>query len=162
LESDEAARWLEASAGLQELSNDILSLIHPTLYENASKALNCLRHDRLTSWAAHRWSSVFTGISVISNRRTIPHRDRLGSESWYDILIGSGSYNGAKMIIRDIGLTLDYSSGTAVAICGNVLLHEVEDWGDGDRICYAMFMRREVLKRLGCHFVGWCTVDDYQ
>jgi hypothetical protein len=41
------------------------------------------------------------------------------------------------------------------------LRHEVREWGDGDRICYAMFMRHEVLKRYGSHYVGWSTSDTY-
>jgi hypothetical protein len=153
--------WLDASAHFQILGNNILSLIHPSLYENAMDALNFLRCDRSTAWAAENWHSAFTGIAVISNRRTIPHLDRLGSEAWYDILFGFGTYHKAKLLMPEIGLSMEYSSGTAVALCGNALHHEVQEWGDGDRICYAMFMRREVLKRFGCHFVGWSTRNTY-
>jgi hypothetical protein len=161
LRNKEAKRWLDASATLQRFSNNILSLIHPSLYENAMNVLHCLRRGDQTAWAANHWHSAFTGIAVISNRQTIPHRDRLGSDAWYDILFGSGTYNEARLVMSEIGLSLEYSSGTAVALCGKTLLHEVKEWGDGDRICYAMFIRHEVLKRFGCHYVGWSTRDSY-
>jgi hypothetical protein len=161
LRGPEAEQWLQASASLQKISNDILSLIHPNLYQNAMDALNVLRQKKITAETANAWHSAFTGIAVIANRRTLPHRDRLGSEAWYDILFALGSYENAKLVMSEIGLSMDYSSGTAVALCGKVFKHEVQEWGDGDRICYAMFMRHKVLERLGCHFVGWSTMDKY-
>jgi hypothetical protein len=137
-------------------------VVHPELYHNAIQTLNNLREGYWTKWAADQWVSAFTGIAVMSNRRSIPHVDRYGAPAWYDLLLTAGSYRHAELQMPEIGLNLDYDSGTAVAICGNTLLHEVQDWGEGDRICYAMFMRKEVLSRFQCNWVGWSTKGSYQ
>jgi hypothetical protein len=147
------------SAGLKRLTNDILSVVHPELHHNAMRALHKLRKDSLTKWAADEWVSAFMGIAVMSNRRSISHIDRNGSPPWYDLLLTAGTYSHAKLRMPEIGLTMNYDSGTVVAICGNALRHEVQDWGEGDRICYAMFMRKAVLTRLECNWAGWSTRD---
>jgi hypothetical protein len=162
MESPEALRWVHESAGIQQLGNDILSVVHPELYHNAIQALHNLRKVELTKWAADQWVSAFTGIAVMSNRRSVPHVDRHGAPAWYDLLLTAGSYLHAELRMPEIGLSFDYDSGTAVAICGNALLHEVQDWGEGDRICYALFMREAVLSRCGCNWVGWSTKGSYQ
>ena len=123
------------------------------------QALHNMREGRWTKWAAEKWVSAFTGIAVMSNRRSIPHVDRRGSPAWYDLLLTAGSYRRAELRMPEIGLTMDYKSGTVVAICGNALVHEVRDWGDGDQICYTMFMRKEVLAHNKCHWVGWSTKE---
>lgn len=68
---------------------------------------------------------------------------------------------GARLSIPDLGLNLDYSSGTVVGICGTVLQHEVGSWGNGDRVCYAHFMREEVRKRLDVPPAGWVNRSQY-
>jgi hypothetical protein len=123
------------------------------------QALDKLREGELTKWAAEKWVSAFTGIAVMSNRKSKPHVDRLASAPWYDMLLTVGTYRRAELRLPDIGLTFGYDPGTVVALCGNTLTHEVGDWGKGDRICYALFMRKEVLSRFGCQWVGWSTQD---
>ena len=105
---------------------------------------------------AERWQSVYTGISVISNRITPSHRDRKGRPQWFDSLISySDPSNGPQLLLNELGLELEYSSGTVVGLCGTVLKHEVRSWGDGDRVCYAHFMREEVRRKLGAPIAGW-------
>ena len=48
-----------------------------------------------------------------------------------------------------------------VSFCGTVLKHQVEFWGDGDRFCYAHFMREEVRKRLDVPAAGWVDRNIY-
>ena len=125
------------------------------------QALRELRKKSSTEWATSKWVSAFTGIAVVSNRVSISHVDRNGSPAWYDLLLTVGSYSHAELRMPEIGLTLDYGPGAVVALCGNTLEHEVGDWGTGDRICYAMFMRKKVLARFDRHYVGWSTQDSY-
>ena len=106
--------------------------------------------------------SVYTGISVISNRRSPSHRDTKGRPEWFDTLM-SYSKPGSKpqLLIGDLGLNLEYSSGTIVNLCGSVLKHEVESWGDCDWVCYAHFMREDVRERLGVRPAGWVDQGRY-
>jgi hypothetical protein len=42
-----------------------------------------------------------------------------------------------------------------------VLKHGVEEWGMGDRICYAHFMRESVRDRLEVAPAGWVYREQY-
>ena len=118
--------------------------------------LQSLRNSDNTEAVAGNWQSVYTGISIISNRRTPSHRDSKGRPEWYDTLV-SYSGPGARPLlsIKDLGLHLKYSSGTVVGLCGTILEHQVSSWGQGDRVCLAHFMRESVRERLGVAAAGW-------
>ena len=73
----------------------------------------------------------------------------------------SGREAKAKLLINDLGLDLQYSSGTVVGLCGTILKHEVGSWGNGDRICYAHFMRESVRKRFNLPAAGWVNQNIY-
>ena len=159
--SEEAELWLLSSQAVMAILNDVLELTHPELYQAGKEILARLREDELTNHKASLWSSVFTGISVMANRLTKPHIDRNGSHAWYDVLTTIGSYSNATLHLQELGLDLHYPSGTVVAFCANLLTHEVDSWGEGDRICYAMFMRKAVLRHFGKDAVGWMTQGFY-
>jgi hypothetical protein len=111
---------------------------------------------------ANQWQSVYTGIAIISNRRTPFHRDTKGRPEWYDTLVNySEATTSPRLVIEDIGLDLEYSSGTVVALCGSVLKHGVESPDVVNRICYAHFMRESVRKRLKARRAGWVYRDIY-
>lgn len=126
------------------------------------RMLRKLREMDGTKELANQWQSVYTGISVISNRRTPPHRDSKGRPEWYDMLLSySGLFTRPRLCIGDVGLDLNYSSGTVVALCGSVLEHGVSSWGVGDRVCYAHFMRESVRERLEVSPAGWVNRSIY-
>jgi len=111
---------------------------------------------------AQKWQSVYTGISVICNRKTPFHRDTKGRPEWFDVLSSySDPSTTPRLVLEDIGLDLQYSSGTVVGFCGSVLKHGVEAWGVGDRICYAHFMRESVRDRLDVTPAGWVYRHNY-
>jgi len=121
-----------------------------------------MRRSEKTEEIAENWQSVFTGIAVISNRVTPSHRDTKGRPEWYDALV---SYSGPEarpiLSIKDLGLNLKYSSGTIVSLCGTIFEHQVLSWGNGDRVCYAHFMRELVRQRLDVPPAGWVMRDSY-
>jgi hypothetical protein len=139
----------------------VLALTHPDLYSAAVMGLQVLRQQGGDKNLSKFWSSVFTGINVISNRRTIAHRDRFGHLPWYDLLVSVGTYTQAYLVLPDLGAKLVYNPGTVVLLCGKLLSHEVPFWGSGDRVCWAHFMRESVLNGLGVlvEKVGWSTQD---
>ena len=123
----------------------ILAVIHPKLYDAGWETISCLRNtpgvdpERVIS----RWASVFTGISVISNRNTPLHWDGSSRPHWYDMLATLGSYRNCKFELPGIGISLEYGPGTVVGLSSNLLQHGAPTF-DGDRVCYAYFMRNNV------------------
>lgn len=119
-----------------------------------------------TKAVAQEWQSVYTGISVVSNRVTPSHRDSKGRSEWYDLLANYCDEDEAagstpRLLIKDLGLDLRYSSGSVVGFCGSVLEHEVQSWGAGDRVCQAHFMRKSVQEHLEVAQAGWVEQNTY-
>src|ERR1700721_133617 len=72
--------WLGASRPAVKILNDIFALVHPALHDSGKKALGRLGEDELTEESSRKWTSVFTGISVIANRRPPSHATPLGPQ----------------------------------------------------------------------------------
>ena len=158
----ETSKWLEMSKDVEKFLNLTLSLINPDLFQSGLEMLRKLRHSKLTKDIAQQWQSVYTGIAIICNRRTPLHRDRKGKPEWFDTLLNYSETSAShRLVIDDVGLDLQYSSGTIVGFCGTVLKHGVESGEIGNRICYAHFMREAVRKRLDVTPAGWVYRDKY-
>jgi hypothetical protein len=141
---------------VERFLNLTVSLINPNLFESGLQMLRQLRKLEKTKEIAKEWQSIYTGISVISNRLTPAHRDSKGRPEWFDTLISYSDPSAKpKLLLADLGLQLDYPSGTVVAFCGSIFQHQVKAWGEGDRICCAHFMREAVRDRLGVSPAGW-------
>jgi hypothetical protein len=160
-------KWVKISHDLERFINMTLSLINPDLYEMGLLMLRQLRQSEETKDIALQWQSVHTGISVICNRVSPSHRDSKGRPEWYDTLmnysggIGRHQHGRPRLLINDLGMDLDYSSGTVVSLCGTILDHEVKYWGNGDRVCYAHFMQESVRKRLQVPPARWVKREIY-
>jgi hypothetical protein len=154
--------WLKISNSFERFLNLTLSLIHPELFRSGLQILQKLRESDSTVEIAKNWQSIYTGISIICNRITPAHRDRKGKPEWFDLLLNyTGSDSAPGLSINDLGLSLQYCSGTVVGFCGNIFEHEVKSWGNGDRICYAHFMREAVRKRMEAKDAGWVEQKMY-
>jgi hypothetical protein len=154
--------WLRTSNNFERFLNLTLSLIHPELFKCGLKILLELRQLGTTLEIAEKWQSVYTGIAIISNRFTPSHRDCKGRPEWFDLLMNyTGREANSRLLINDLGLDLQYSSGTVVGLCGTILEHEVRSWGIGDRVCYAHFMRESVRNRLDAPLAEWVNQSIY-
>jgi hypothetical protein len=148
--------WIELSKEVETFINHALSLINPHLFASGLQILQKLREGEKTKEIAEEWQSVYTGISIISNRVTPAHRDSRGRPEWFDTLMSySDPATKPRLEIQDLGLDLDYPSGSVVSLCGSIFEHGVKYWGDGDRVCYAHFMREAVRDRLDAAPAGW-------
>lgn len=148
--------WIRLSKEVEMFLNLTVSLVNPHLFKSGLEMLQKLRQGEKTWEIANQWQSIYTGVSVISNRTTPAHRDSKGRPEWYDTLINySDPFTRPQLSIEDLGLDLDYPSGTVVSFCGSIFRHGVKDWGDGDRVCYAHFMRESVRSRLDVAPAGW-------
>jgi hypothetical protein len=153
--------WLGITAPSERFLNEVLAVIHPSLHLAGEEALTKQRDATPENVPRKRWTSVYTGIDVISNRLTKAHRDHNSQYHWYDMLVSLGHGSSPRLSLNDVGLTLEYGPGTIVALCGMVLTHEVESWGPGERVCVAHFMRENVLRRFKCPMGGWVNTSDY-
>ena len=140
-----AMEWLNAISESNAVLSAILSVIHPSLYDAGWETINLLRHTAGTGPedVFLRWASTFSGISVISNRKTIPHCDKYSRYNWYDMLATAGNYRGCNLELPGLGISLEYGPGMVVGISGMLLEHAVPCF-EGDRVCYAYFMRNNV------------------
>ncbi|KAJ3562030.1 hypothetical protein NP233_g9828 [Leucocoprinus birnbaumii] len=137
--------WLKQIRGPSEFLNDTLALTHPALYRAGIIAREKLKLMKATREYAELWPSVFSGISPITNCSTKVHCNNFGHYAWYNQLVTMGTYKSAKLCLPELGASLEYGPGTVVHLCGNLLEHAVDDWGVGDRICYAYFFRKDVM-----------------
>jgi len=104
---------------------------------------------------------VWSGFSLIVNRKTFFHRDVGAAPMDYDLLFSSGTHQQCTLDVQDLGLRLSYLPGTGVAIAGKVLRHGVRTWEGGERICQARFMKDAVHDRLGQQRPEWVCHEDY-
>jgi hypothetical protein len=160
--SPAALDWLHAISESNAIFSAILAVIHPKLYDAGMETIKCLRdtpqdpRDVLS-----RWASVFSGVAVISNRSTPPHRDASSRFHWYDILVTLGRYRNCNLKLPGLGISLEYSPGTVVGISGKVVEHEVPDF-EGDRVCYAYFMRDNVHEWANIPASEWMYTKYYE
>lgn len=138
-------------------------------YEQAKKAMEGLQSERsdLSSkdkQLAAKWPSVFTGCTLVSNRVTPAHRDKGAAHSEYSIVVSAGNHKGSHIEIRDANVRFHYPPGAVLAFSGSLFQHRVQDWGEGERLCGAFFMKEKVHERLveGPLEQEWMTLDYFR
>ena len=158
-----ALDWLDTISESNAILSAILAVIHPKLYDAGWKTTRCLRETPETCPrdVLIRWASVFSGVAVISNRSTSPHRDGSSRSNWYDILATLGSYRGGTLELLGLGISLEYGPGTVVGVLGKVLEHAVPSF-EGDRVCYAYFMRDNVHEWAKVPCSDWMKTKYYK
>jgi hypothetical protein len=164
IRSEEAVDFLKATANIDIVCNTITALIAPQQYDVGLAAVQLLKdgaHLQSTHPNIDHWTSVWSGFSMIVNRKTYIHRDVGAAPMDYDLLFSSGTHKRCTLDVQDLGLKLWYPPGTGVAITGKVLRHGVEDWDGGERICQARFMKDAVHDRLEQKRPDWVCYDDY-
>lgn len=107
------------------------------------------------------WGSVFSGLNVIVNRRTPPHRDTGTLAEWYDLLATIGGDADTEMELLNLGVTLQYRSGCLVLFSGASILHTVAETV-ADRLCLAYYMKKVILDRFSITPPSWMTRSMYQ
>jgi hypothetical protein len=153
--------WMDAIRDAEQDVNLLFSLIAPNLHNDGVKSVAKIKEANPDHVGVQTWPSDFNGIGVIVNRITPVHRDKGGRMEWYDLLVAAGSYTSAKLVLSDLGAELDYRPGTSVAVTGRLFRHGVATWEGGERICYAHYMRNNVLDRLEIQNASWVEEKTY-
>jgi len=158
-----ALDWLYMISESNAIVSTILAVIHPKLYDAGWETAKHLRDTPGTGakdvlcW----WASIFSGIAIISNCITEPHWDGSSRDNWYNILVTLGSYRNCNLELLGLGVSLEYGPGMVVGILGKVLQHVVP-YFEGDRVCYAYFMRDSVLKWANVPCSNWMKTSYYK
>jgi hypothetical protein len=132
---------------------------------NGAKAIQIIKEGKcLNEWYDNvkLWPSFFSGIEVISNRRTPFHKDIQSAYPTYDLLVSAGRHEESWFELPEVGAKLQYKPGTITALCGKALRHGVREWTEGtQRLCFAHFIRDKVHDRLEVDQANYVTKDRY-
>lgn len=146
--------WLDSMRDTDLLLNGIMRVIHPEQYQMGQQSKQALAGHGVDLEVLLHWNSMFDAIQVISNRESPTHRDQNSLAPWYDMLLTVGPYTNGIMKMPSIGIKLQYNPGTIVALSGRLVSHGVSRV-DGERVCIAYFMRKNVQERLGSKKATW-------
>jgi len=141
-----------------------MSVIHPELFTMGVEGIRKLNTAGVVQKAhtlpdiLQHWSAPFSGLSLMNNRMTPPHRDNGGGYHWMDLLITVGRYRRGLLELPGLGIRVLYNAGTAVAVSGRVVRHAAS--AEGERLCIAYYMRENVVKKLGLGDPSWADICD--
>ncbi|KAG2365340.1 hypothetical protein BDR07DRAFT_1246032, partial [Suillus spraguei] len=142
-------QYLSSIARPAVIASAALRVMHPRQYWEGLTNMVSLGplakdfHLHQISEKLGKWSSVFSALSIISNRETPFHRDSLSRMQWFDVLTSVGRYSHARMTLSSLQIELNYDPGVMVGMSGRAVRHGVHKV-DGDRICWAWYMRDNV------------------
>lgn len=144
--------FIDDETSTMALLGALLSIIHPDLYDMQLEVLKRLnnntsqvevKHHDVMHAALDKWSSPFTGMAVISNRKTPFHRDMKGGKLLYDMVATFGAYKGGRFEVPLLGRRFVYNPGTVFVLPGYLFEHGASRV-QGDRVCIAQFIKPNV------------------
>ncbi|KAG1769708.1 hypothetical protein EV702DRAFT_1049591 [Suillus placidus] len=158
---------LEAIISMQRsalLALVALWVMHPKLYW-----ASVTTQIKLAQWAmAHGlsdmcaclqfWALVFNCAAVICNRQCPLHRDPRSTPEGFDIMTSVSNYCDGLMTLSNLGIELQYNSGTMVGCTGHIVRHGVTY--TSDRIVWAWFMRDSIHNFVGTPWQQYATYMD--
>ena len=157
-----ARAWLMANQETTQLLNALLAIIDPELYATGRWVMQTLREDNevlgLHKGLEH-WHSVFTAITLITNRELLLHRNPKTNVHWYDLMLTVSDYNEAILELSTFGLQLLYNPGSICFISGKLVRHGVSSI-KGTRICYVYYMRESMHNFYSLLSAKWVEYDN--
>ena len=142
--------------------NALLAIVHPELYAARRWVMQTLREeDKVLDLhkGLEHWHSVFTAITLITNRESLLHRDPKTNIRWYDLMLTVGDYNKAILELSTFGLRLLYNPGSICFISGKLVRHGVSLTKD-TRICYVYYMRKSMHNFYLLSSAKWVEYDN--
>jgi len=158
--NDRCPQYLRGIQYEEDLLNAIVAMTAPELFHCGAQATKELRKVAMHP-STNLWRSVYSGMTIIANRRTPTHRDTGGALQHFDLLLSAGDHRNAELHVPDITIKLEYNPGTAVLIMGRALAHSVPLTWRGSRICLAHYIKKEVHGRLGISRPGFVHLRDF-
>ncbi|KAF8834892.1 hypothetical protein BDN67DRAFT_914019, partial [Paxillus ammoniavirescens] len=157
--------WLEQMMLPAAVLSAAMAIMHPNLYASGHEAVVHLYQDlamahpdepMLVEMAEmlRLWPSVFTAMLVMVNCSTLFHRDHNSRVQWYDLLASIGSYHHAWFEVPTLGTACHYPPGSVVVVSGLLVRHGVTQT-EGNRLCFASYMRDNVHQAVGVQRSDW-------
>jgi len=160
LRHPEGLKWIADVVEISALISAVLRICHPELYRAGLTCMDRLSADSDFTSILEVWSSMFNGVSVITNRETPMHRDRQSRPEWYDVLCTFGGDDDTVLELEDLGIWLLYRAGTIVTLSGQLLSHGVCAT-TAERICYAYWMGDCIHEEMQVKAPGWMDREIY-
>jgi 2-oxoglutarate-Fe(II)-dependent dioxygenase family protein len=160
-------QWVRENREFSQLCGGLLAIVHSELYSACLDVYDKFYEDPETFIrnpdafrdSMESWGNPFGGLALICNRETPEHRDNNSRYYWYDILATIGKYCGLDIYIPGTGWRFSYESGTLVALGGRALTHAVKE-ANGERICFAYFVRDKVHQHAGKMTGSWPVMEE--
>jgi hypothetical protein len=152
--------WVVDFAESGAILSAITLVSHPRLYHMGRSSLIHLGDMPEIKEIARHWSSVYSAVSIVSNRDTPLHRDTGTQPPWYDILATIGGDPDTTMDWPSLGIRGQYRSGTCVLFSGNCIPHMVRR-SLQDRVVVAYYMKDNVLEEANVEGAPWMEQDMY-
>ncbi|PCH34514.1 hypothetical protein WOLCODRAFT_78460 [Wolfiporia cocos MD-104 SS10] len=140
------------------LSGMMMVVMHPDLHVAGRECMRQLAQNEELKNTLQRWASIFNGAQIISNWVTPAHHDLKSRMQWYDLLASIGSYHNASLELHGANISIKDGPGTVISLCGTAVRHSLMKY-EGDRLCYAYFMRDSVHASMHVEAAGWCKTD---
>jgi hypothetical protein len=158
---EEAKQWLAAIFKAHSLLSAAMGIIHPEMYSRGRDALIKIWEGASAEMreVLQVWPSVYSSLSLVVNRCSPYHLDKMGKPQWFDQLLTVGHYNDLDLVLPTLRLRLDYLPGTVVAFSGKLLVHGAGET-NGDRACIAWYMQDKVHRAMNICECGYCHLDD--
>lgn len=140
--------------------DDMFALLDPEQHAFFSRVSEDLKQKFASYELLAQWDpTFFHGRSLIFNRETAEHVDRLDTKLGWTPLINVGTHTEGKL--RVVDLDIDYLPGTLVFIRGGILPHSVTFSG-GQRIAVAHFMHKDVVNTVDASPLPISSLKDLQ
>ncbi len=169
IRDDKCRDWIRKSSEFEWMVNLLLMWFAPDMHEQAAKSTEASKHDQDDLQPPYLqnvkdWPSVFSALTVISNRKTESHLDKGSYDSAFDILLSGGDYSDCKFKVENTVIDAEflYDPGTLIAVLGRVLHHGVPDWAGDDRICYAHYVKDDIHLKHECRRSTWVEMASFE
>ncbi|KIJ10066.1 hypothetical protein PAXINDRAFT_58232, partial [Paxillus involutus ATCC 200175] len=141
--------WLATIFKVHAHLSAAMGVMHPQVYTVGRDALIKIWEDASMEIreVLRVWPSVYSSLSLMVNRCSPYHLDKMGKPQWFDQLLTVGHYSDLDLVLPTLQLRLDYLPGTVVAFSGKVLVHRVGKT-NGDRACIAWYMQDRVHRAM--------------
>jgi hypothetical protein len=145
-------QWIAAMKETNLLLGGVIGLIHPSTFASGISCIKAIGQSDEIVKREHLdelmggWTSPCTAASVINNRDTPLHRDNGATYGSMDFLTSVREFHGTFMA-PTLGYTFSFTSGTVIGLLGRIVPHAAKV--QGERLCYAQYLREIILKPLG-------------
>ena len=89
---------------------------------------------------------IYEGCQFLYNCHTAQHNDWHDPPKSYVVMADFGSFHGGYFCFPTLGLRVRMGPGDVIALHGQVVLHEVEQWDGGQRISIPHFMHSSMWR----------------